>query len=545
MLYFDLDAGDAILEHAISPDGLRIVMASNGHLGLRRLDQAKSTTLAGTQGGVQPFFSPDGEWVGFFASGKLLKVRVEGSSTPVALCDAAVPRGGSWGEDDKIVAALNASGGLFRVSASGGLPQPLTDLKGEPPGVVSHRWPQALPGGKGILFATYIGGSRGSLRILRPGGKAKTLVEDSPFGKYLNSGYLAYYQHGTLLAAPLDLKRMEFRGQAVPLVDSVFYDPNFGAAFDVSGSGTLVYRKGAAGTKYILSWLDSSGATTPILATPGAYVTPRLSPDGRRLALAVEQQKQQNLWIYDLARTTMTRLTFDDEAQGDPVWTPDGTFLVFRSGGTLAWIRSDGTGKVEHAPAGNRNGWPWSISPDGRWLAFSQEDTQTGIHLWIAPVERTTNAIRLGEPQPLLRQTGSQYGPMISADGRLLAYHSNESGRLEVYVTVFSPGSPPQRRWQVSNEGGVWPVWASYGHELFYKDLENRMMVATYTITGGSFQAAKPRLWSAKRLGNAEVIPPFDVSPDSKRVLALVDAENNKPETHLRVLLHVGDYLAR
>jgi hypothetical protein len=144
-----------------------------------------------------------------------------------------------------------------------------------------------------------------------------------------------------------------------------------------------------------------------------------------------------------------------------------------------------------------------------------------------------------------VRQAGSQYGPTISADGRWLAYTSNESGRREVYVTPFSPGSPPARKWQVSSDGGVWPVWSRHGHELFYKDLENRVMVATYTTRGDSFQAAKSRLWSARRLGNAEIIPPFDVSPDSKRVLALLDAEHGEPETHLRVLLHVGDALRR
>ena len=294
LVQLDLDVGEEVSQPAISPDGLQVAFVAKNQLAVRRLNQAKITRLAGTEGASYPFFSPDGQWIAFFSGGKLRKIAVEGGA-PVTLCDAALGRGGSWGEDGYITAALFATGGLSRVSASGGTPQPLTNLTGEAPGVTTHRWPTVLPGGKGVLFVAHVvGGERDWLRVLPPGGgKAKTLVENSSYGRYLADGYLIYYQGGTLFGTPLDLDRLDLKGMATPLVEGVAYDAASGAEFDVSSSGTVVYRGGASGTNHIVAWLDSSGATQPILAKPDGYMMPRLSPDGKRLALAVRRQGTQ------------------------------------------------------------------------------------------------------------------------------------------------------------------------------------------------------------------------------------------------------------
>jgi len=406
-----------------------------------------------------------------------------------------------------------------------------------------HLWPQTLPGGKGVLFAAVNGSWQGSLRVLTPNdGKLKTLVENSTFGRYLASGYLVYNQHGTLFAAPVDADRLALTGPAVPLVYSVSYS-QVRADFDLSSSGTLVYRRGAA-RNTLPCWLYSSGKVEPVLAKPGHYTVPHLSPDGTRLALGVNRDGRQNLWVYDLSRETWNKLTSDDGPELLPTWTPDGEFLAFRSGNTLAWTRSDGSGTVERLAGVSANAGPWSFSADGKWLAFWP--LQPGSALWVAPVERTPGSLRLGQPQPLLQQAGSNGAPAISPDGRWLAYTSDASGRFEIYVMPFSPQRRATgRRWLVSNGGGYGPVWSHNGRELFFAAFDHRAHVATYTVKGDSFIAEKPRVWSEKQLADVGPFTSFDVAPDGKRVLALFDSENTKPDTTLHLLLNVDGELRR
>jgi len=542
-LQFDLDVGpDEFSQPAISPDGRRIVFVSKGALAIRRLDQTKTTRLAGTEGAFLPFFSPNGEWVAFFAARKLQKTAVEGGA-PIALCDAAEPGGGSWGADDTIVAALDASIGLSRVPAAGGMPQPLTDSKSEPSGGLMHVWPQVLPGGKGVLFTAANASGLGSLRVLTLNdGKLKTLVENSTHGRYLASGYVVYYQRETLFAAPVDAKRLEVTGPAVPLVYAV---SNSGdrADFDLSSSGTLVYRRGTPRSS-LPSWLDSSGKIEPALAKPGNYSSPRLSPDGTRLALSVIQEGKQSLWVYDLKRETWNRLTSEEEPEWLPTWTPDGEFIAFRSGNTLAWTQSDGSGKVERLAGVSPNAGPWSFSADGKWLAFWP--LQPGSDLWIVPAERTPGVLRLGQPQLLLQQAGSKGAPAISPDGRWLAYSSAASGHFEVYVMPFLPqGKASGHKWLVSNRGGWSPIWSRNGRELFYGGLDGRVQVAAYTVTSDSFVAEKARFWSEKQMADVGLSSSFDVAPDGKRVLVLLAAGDPKTETILRVLLNVDSELRR
>jgi WD40 repeat protein len=406
-----------------------------------------------------------------------------------------------------------------------------------------HLWPQALRGGKGVLFATVSASGQGSLRVLTPSdGKLRTLVENSTYGRFLASGYLVYYQRETLFAAPIDTGRLELTGSAVPLVYTVSISGDR-ADFDLSTSGTLVYRRGSI-RKILPSWLYSTGKIEPVLAKAGNYSSPRLSPDGTRLALSVIREGRESLWVYDLGRETWNRLTSEDEPEFLPTWTPDGEFLAFRSGNALAWTQSDGSRKVERLPGVNRNAGPWSFSADGKWLAFWP--LQPGSDLWIVPVERTPGILRLRQPQLLLQQAGSKGAPAISPNGRWLAYSSDASGRFEVYVMPLSPeGRATGRKWLVSNGGGCSPIWSQNGRELFYANFDRYIRVVAYTIKNDLFVAEKPRLWSGKHLADIGLFPSFDVAPDGKRVLALFDSEEAKPETNLHVLLHVDDELQR
>jgi hypothetical protein len=242
-----------------------------------------------------------------------------------------------------------------------------------------------LPGGKGVLFVAGTRVATGSLRVLRPGGgPAKTLVENSSTGRYLAPGYLLFNQGINMFAAPLDLNRLELTGTVSPLIEGVAYDHFSGADFDVSTSGTLVYRRSPPVANRAVMWLDSSGVKGRVFAKPGAYTSPSLSPNGKRLALTSESE----VWIYEISREKMTQLTFGSEVVCCPLWTPDGDYVVFTSKYGIAWTRWDGSGLVQRWPADHgRPGLPWSFSRGGKWLPFHKSSPLTGFDLWAAPVD--------------------------------------------------------------------------------------------------------------------------------------------------------------
>jgi len=351
-----------------------------------------------------------------------------------------------------------------------------------------------------------------------------------------------------LLAAPVDLGRGELTGPPSPLVEGVARDHVHGADFDVAPSGTLVYRKGAAGAKRDLVWLDPSGVKESVGLKPGGYITPRLSPDGKHVALTIVSEGQAHLWTFDLAHRTMTRLTFGGEPKCCPVWTPDGKFLMFSSNGALAFVLSDGSGKQERLTPAERNSVPWSISRDGEWLAFHRNDLETGTDVWVAPLERTPGTLRVGQAKAMVRRPGIQAAPSISPDGRWMAHGSDESGQVELYVVPFSPDEPVRNgRWQVSNKKIASPGWCRDCQAIFYRGAaDRRIRVVRYTVKGDSFVPDTPLIWSGQQLADLVIVPSFDIAPDGKRVLAVVETtEPRSDEVHLRVVLNVADELRR
>jgi serine/threonine-protein kinase len=532
----------------LSPDGTRIVYVSQGRLFTRRLDQPNATELAGTQGAFAPFISPDGQWVAFFSLGKLQKISVDGGSA-ITLCNSGNGEGGSWGEDGNIIATLTGTSGLSLIPSAGSPPTPVTELAS---GEGTHRWPQVLPGGKAVLFTAGPTGVRfegANIEVMSLADhRRKTLVRGGTFGRYLPSGHLIYVNRGTLFAVHFDVDRLEVHGTPSPMLDQVGYSIGNGSAqVDFSQTGTLIYRRGgvAGGGIFTVAWLDGAGKEQPLLPKPGAYGRPSLSPDGQRLALEVTEESGTDIWVYDWQRDTMTRLTFTGTAQS-PLWSLDGRFIVFRAPGEGTSVtRSDGAGKPQPLTESKNIQYPWSFTPDGKRLAFIESSTGA-YHLWTVPLESDSAGLRAGKPEVFLQTQGDQRSPSFSPDGRWLAYSSDESGTSQVYVRAFPDNGG---KWQISNGGGAYPMWSRTGRELFFETLDNHIMVASYTEKGDSFVADKPRMWSDKQLGGvSNGARNVDRAPDGKRIVALMPvetAEGQKAQNHVIFLENFFDEVRR
>ena len=374
----------------ISPDGTRLAFVTTDGQGqrklyLRPLDQLQANALSGTEGAANPFFSPDGEWIAFFSGNQLKKVSVSGGAT-VTICDAeSNGRGGSWGEDGIIIFAPNAVVGLSRVSSAGGTPEDATTLDKEK-GETSHRWPQFLPGGKSVLFTVRLGGTDGNIDVQSlETGERKTVQQAGIYGRYLPTGHLVYISNQTLFAAPFDLGRLEVSGPSAPIVEDVQTSPLYWSAqFDFSQTGTLVYLTGGGTASEVsIFWMDPEGKTEPLLPTPRDYENPSFSPDGKRLAVQINEGSNVDLWVYELELETLSRLTFDEGQDGMPVWTPDGQRVAFtsdRGGGSwnLYWKRADGTGDAERLTESRSLQVPMAWSPDGKVLAFVEQASGSG-----------------------------------------------------------------------------------------------------------------------------------------------------------------------
>jgi eukaryotic-like serine/threonine-protein kinase len=524
---------------AISPDDSHIVYGANGRLNLRRLDQLVATPIRGTEGALtslvesarNPFFSPDGQWIGFWQNGQLKKVSVTGGAA-IVLCAADNPWGASWSADDFIVFGQGPKG-IMRVAGAGGTPELVVKVdSGE-----SAHGPQMLPAGRGILFTLRPSGAQtwDESRIVVQSlttGERKEVIKGGSDARYLPTGHLVYALEGTVLAVPFDVDTLSVTGGPVPVLEQVARAGVIatGAAhFSVSARGTLVYIEdvgAVAAAKRTLTWVDRNGRETAIKAPARAYQFPRLSADGQRIAVDTTDE-QRDVWIWNLAGETLTRLTLDSATDGYALWTPDGRRVIFNSTragsrgirtGSLYWQASDGTGAAERLTDTPNNHIPNAVSPDGTKLVV-REETINGSDLLLLPLqgERRT--------QPLVQTPFMERNADISPDGRWLAYESNESGQFEVYVRPFP--NVNDGRWQVSTGGGSVPLWARNGREMFFMTLRGEsLMAASILESPGSaaFRSGAPiklfdtRGYFAPTLGpnNARSGRMYDVSADGR-----------------------------
>ena len=520
---------------SISPDGRHIayVAAAGGEtqIYLRRLDQFEAQPIPGTEEGGNPFFSPDGESLGFFARGKLKRVALAGGA-PIDICDAPIVYGASWGEDDTIVFSTGTAGGsLLTVAAAGGTPVPLFERREDDP---AFFWPQILPGGDAVLYTAW----RGNIFVAGvevyslSTGERRALIERAADARYTRTGHLVYAQFPTgLLAVPFDPAALEITGPSVSMIDGVVTTTTGATHFAVSDTGTLVYLP-TGGAPANLVWVDRQGSTEPIATQLDSINKVQLSPDGTRLALAGgrgERGSASNIWIHDLARGTTTRL--GREGTGIfPVWSSDGALVAYadnRSGLYGLWTSAaDGSGEERFLGEQENLRVPLSWSPDDK-LAFYEIKRNAERDIWTLSME--------GDPEAsvFLATSSDERAPAFSPDGRWLVYVSDESGRDEVYVQPF-PG--PGEKQTVSTSGGVEPVWARDGSEIFYRN--DQQMFAVDVTTEPTLKLGQPEpLFEARfRLDN-NGNPLYDVSLDGQRFIML-RLDEAAGAVQLRVILN-------
>ena len=425
-----LPPGDALTNTrrnvvALSSDGTRLVYSANEQLYLRAMNQMEATPVRGTEGGGRsPFFSPDGEWVGFYTNGQLKKVAIRGGA-PVSLCEAQNPWGARWGADDTIVFGQRGAG-IMQVSADGGTPEVLIPLEGTEG--VGHG-PQVLPGEEAVLFTLGDGLNWDDAQIVVHSletGERKVLIEGGRDARYVPTGHLVYVLDGTLLAVPFDVDKLEVTGGAIPMAEGVMTaGSRTGAAhFSVSDTGALVYVSGGGLEGRTLVWVDRDGREEALAAEPRVYMYPRISPDGGRVALSVADQ-ERDIWIWEFARETLTRFTFTPGLDLGAIWTPDGRQVAFASNrdGTLNlyWKAADGTGAVERLNESENPQYPYAFTPDGKQLVFL-ETGAGGQNLGVLSLE--------GSSEPLLATEFNEWNAEISPDGGWLAYDSGMSRRM-------------------------------------------------------------------------------------------------------------------
>jgi len=520
---------------ALTPDGSRVVyvggaVGATRALFVRRLDEFEPTHLVDEAD--RPFISPDGQWVGFSSNPGLRKVAITGGpSVEIARLDGGL-RGATWGTDGKIIFATNRPTGLLRVPSDGGEVEVLTHpdvAKGEP----DHIWPQLLPSGRGVLFTispaegalANSANSRVAVLDLRsPSSSPKILIRGGSDARYVSTGHLVYFAEGSLRAVRFDLDRLEVSGSAVPVVTALATVSGNAGDFDVAENGTLVYtppQEGAARPR-TMTWVDREGKEEAIAAEPRAYLYPRLSPDGTRVALDV-REGMNDIWVWDLLRRTLTRVTKDPGLDRAPVWSADGSFIFYSGAAdgvaSIYRYRADGTGTPERLTTAARPQFPISLSPKGTELIFEEGGGGPFNHdLMLLRLDRPSTGASPDPAKPLIQTPSGEANGIISPDGQWLAYQSNVSGTWDIYVRLFADQNAA--RSTVSTGGGTQPRWSHDGRELFYLSSRNEMMHVRVGI-GSTWSAGTPEvLFDARQffLGSVLANPylMYDVAKDGR-----------------------------
>jgi serine/threonine-protein kinase len=492
----------AFLAYSIGRPGARTLF-------VRKLATPDAEPVAVIEGGEGPFFSPDSQWLGFFADGKMKKIPLLGGA-PITLADAPSQRGADWGESGSIVFAPIARAGLFVVSENGGVPDALTTPDAQRL-ETSHIDPRWLPGGRHVIYV-----ARGETQADRTivafsleDRRSRVLLDGDAVPRYLSSGHLTFLHRGNLMAVPFTVDRMEATGTPTPAGERV-------TAYGVSDTGLLMYAPVNPAPGARLVWVDRRGQTTDIAAPVRNYSNPRLSPDGKRVALTVATVGQSNVWIFDLVRDALLRLTFEGRS-GWPVWSRDGREMIYasnRSGTSWDVYRkpTDGTGLEASILTKPLLQIPHAVSDKGGLLALT-EIGPSSFHTAMLSMRDGTLNVRVK----------NAWTPSLSPDGRWFAYTSNEAGRYEIYVRATSGA---EGRWQISTEGGVEPVWSASGSELFYRHGDDVLVVDV--VTNPTFEHGRPRKLFEGHYALGEVkddTRSYDVAPDGQRFLML------RPET--------------
>jgi Tol biopolymer transport system component/predicted Ser/Thr protein kinase len=520
----------------LSPDGTSLVFIARGPSGgrwqlfVRRLDQLDASPIAGTEGAYAPFFSPDGTSVAFFASGRLVKVALNGG-TVTPICPVEEARGGAWSEDGTIVFAPRPDGPLYRVSASGGELSQVTTLDAGA-GEITHRWPQFLPGGTTFLFTAH--GNTGAAhegRVIIQNASGRTLVQQGAiFGRYAPSGHLLYVNGGKLFAAAFDPDRLQVTGRVVPMADDIATALISGTAqYAFSDTGVLAYRR-ARNPRRVLQWMDSSGQMQPLRSVSAEYQEARFSRDGTRLLLTIGDGVQSDIWSYDIASDTPKRLTFYADNDRSGIWSPDGTHFVYSSwqpdvGTFNLFLQSaTGGGESQRLTTSKNVQSPTDWHPNGKDIVFTEARRDSGMDLILMPIDIAENGVaKVGDATELMVTPANEDSARFAPDGKWIAYTSDEGGRNDVYVQPFPGGGG---RWQVSADGAEWIEWRKGG--LFYGLSEEVVMRVPYRVDGRTFAAGKPELWMRIPQGVLWVDPPTSgtraatIRADDKRSESLV-----------------------
>jgi serine/threonine protein kinase len=516
---------------ALSPDGRRIAFtgtdaSQRSQIWVRALDTTIAQPLAGTEGAAFPFWSPDSRFIAFMAQGKLKKVAATGGPV-TTLCDAASNSSGTWNRDDVILFTPAGASPLYRVSALGGTPTAATTLD-TASGESQHWFPFFLPDGRHFLYfslGTKTGGAIDPRAVyvgsLDPNESSKQLVQGGSNAQYAD-GHLLFMQGRTLMAQPFDTARLELTGQAIPVAEQVQIpgagDTGTAGAFSVADSGTIAYQTGLDSVRSQLGWFDRRGTQTSLLGDQADYSEVGISPDGQRAVVSVLDPARgtRDLWLYDVARGLRTRFTADAADEIAPTWSVNPARILFASG------RKGGFDVYQKVPGGSTEGtvleetlgeFPQSTSPDGRFLLYVfGSGTLRRSDLWVMPLTGG------GKPFAFMESPFSETQGQFSPDGRWIAYSSNESGQLEIYVAAFpGPGVP----WRVSPAGGAWPRWRSDGTEIFFIDAENTLNSAQVRSRGSDFVVGtvQPLFPVRLRPQVRQDAFPYDVSQDGQRFL--------------------------
>jgi eukaryotic-like serine/threonine-protein kinase len=541
---------------AVSPDGRTVIFRAveDGVVKLYRrdLDGSEAKPIDGTEGGFCPFFSPDGEWLGFFTATHMKKVPLAGGA-PITLTGLPPVTGGAaWGDDGNIVFTLTANGPLSRIPAAGGSLESVSTLDVSRK-EHSHLWPQILPDGRGILVTMVVGQdfqdfANSQIVVLDPtSGRRTVVLEGSPFARYA-AGHLVFVRGGSVFRVPFDLSRLAVTGAPVPLAERVAIDSSVGvASFAITGEGTLVYADGppVVEAPSVVLRLDREGRETTLPLPEAIYSHPRLSPDGRKLALGKCEGASCKLFLYDLDRRVLSPLTPEPGRFFNPVWSPDGRRIAysgFSVGAPAAYVKNaDGSGQPErltNARTESRDAaeFPDSWSPDGRTLMYcgvtnmaaARKGAPPTIDIWLVTLDGKLQGRRWFESP--YRELAAAFSP----DGRWIAYTSNESGRLEVYVRPF-PG--PGGRTKISTDGGTEALWARGGRELLYRQGNEFLSVEIRAEPELTVGAPRVLFSGDFRRGGREDRPfEYDVSADGNAIYTTRDVPAPEPERRLAIV---------